>query len=251
MQGGRIETGPHGILENTSANPDMLNQPSVKSTQASDWDTHWKSLDSERRIFSFLSLATRRLIFEPTVAFYTRRFFPPEGVFVEMGCGTAESSAAVDRRDRKLIGLDFSAVALHAAQQARRMDGLMQADMFASPCRTHSIDGIWNLGVMEHFTEPQLRTCLREFRRVLRPGGILLLFWPAENNASRWVLGPPERLIRWRRGTEFTFFPGEVSRLRSKSQARLLLGSEGFRVKTIEFNWRTAFIHMVIAATAE
>ncbi len=251
IQGGGSEQQSHGTLENTFANPNMLNQPSVKSTQASDWDTHWKSLDSDRRIFSFLSLATRRLIFEPTVAFYTRRFFPPKGIFVEMGCGTAESSAKVDRRERKLIGLDFSEVALRAAQNARRMDGLLQADMFATPCRANSIDGIWNLGVMEHFTDPQLRTCLREFRRVLRPGGILLLFWPAENNASRWVLGPPERLIRWRRGTEFTFFPGEVSRLRSKHQARLLLASEGFSVKTIEFNWRTAFIHMVIAATAE
>jgi ubiquinone/menaquinone biosynthesis C-methylase UbiE len=154
------------------------------------------------------------------------------------------------RHERKLIGLDFSAVALNAARRVGRMDSLIQADIFASPLRTQSVDGIWNLGVMEHFTETEIRTCLREFRRVLKPGGVILLFWPAEKNASRWILGPLESIISRRQGLNFTFFPGEISRLHSKRQARQLIESEGFHVNAIDLNWRTAFIHMVIAATA-
>ena len=228
----------------------MNNEPLTKIENENEWDAHWASLDSKRSIFSLLSVATRRFIFQPAVAFYAKRFFSESGVFVEAGCGTAESSARVTRNSRKLIGLDFSAVALRAAQTVGRMDALVQADIFAIPCRSQSVDGIWNLGVMEHFTEPQIRSCLREFRRVLKPGGVILLFWPAENNSSRWLLGPIESIVSRRRGSNFTFFPDEISRLQSKRQAQLLIESEGFQVNAIDFNWRTAFIHMVIAATA-
>jgi len=131
------------------------------------------------------------------------------------------------------------------------MDALIQADILSTPFRSQSLDGIWNLGVMEHFTQSQIRACLREFRRVLKPGGVILLFWPAERNASRWVLGPLESVIRQRRGTDFAFFPDEISRLDSKHQARVLVESEGFKVNIIDFNWRIVFIHMVIVATAQ
>ncbi len=131
------------------------------------------------------------------------------------------------------------------------MDALIQSNIFATPIRSQSVDGIWNLGVMEHFTYPEIRACLREFRRVLKPGGVILLFWPAEKNASRWILGPLESIIRRRQRSNFTFFPGEISRLHSKLEARQLIESEGFHVNAIDFNWRTAFIHVVIAATSK
>jgi SAM-dependent methyltransferase len=228
----------------------MQREPSMNGAKSDEWDAHWGSLKSTRTIFSLLSVATRRFVFQPAVAFYADRFFCERGIFVEMGCGTAESSAKVDRRGRTLIGLDFSAVALHAARSLGRMDGLIQADIFAIPLRSGCLDGIWNLGVMEHFSEPQIRMILREFRRVLKPGGVVLLFWPTEKNASRWVLGPLEAMIsRWKKN-KFTFFPDEISRLQSKRQALQLMESEGFAVSTIDFNLRTALINMVVAATA-
>jgi SAM-dependent methyltransferase len=214
-----------------------------------EWDTHWKALDAEGSLFSFVATATRRFIFQPAVAHYADRFFAKTGVFVEMGCGTAHSSARVARHDRKLIGLDFSSVALSTAQKSGLMNMLIQADIFALPCRPTSLDGIWNLGVMEHFTQAEIASSLQEFRGILKPGGVIILFWPAKRNASRWILGPVEWVIsRWKRA-KFTFFPGEISLIESKPQARLLIEAAGFKINTIDFDWRTAFIHMVIVAT--
>lgn len=227
----------------------MTERSGADAVKAGAWDAHWRSLESRRSVFRALSVATRRFVFQPAVAFYARRFFAPTGVFLEAGCGTAESSATMERARRKLVGLDFSEAALQAAQIIGHMDGLLQADVFALPLKSNSIDGIWNLGVMEHFTEAQISACLKEFRRVLKPGGVILLFWPAENNASRWLLGPIERVIGRHHKAKFTFFPDEISRLRSKQQAQQLLRREGFNVRAIDFNWRTAFIHVVIAAT--
>jgi SAM-dependent methyltransferase len=222
----------------------------VHTTQHQNaWEKHWSSLDGSGPIFGFLSTLTRRILFQPAVSFYVERFFSRTGVFVEMGCGTADSSASVVRGDRRLLGLDFSAAALEAANRVGRMDALIRADMFAVPLKCHSVAGIWNLGVMEHFTETEIRLCLREFRRVLTPGGTIILFWPAERNLSRWVLGPLEWATSRVRGSGFAFFPDEINRLRSKRHARELVGSEGFEIKAVDFNWRTAFIHMVIAAT--
>jgi len=218
------------------------------SATASDWDQHWASLETGRFLFSLAAKIVRRCIFQPAVAWYGARFFPESGIFVEMGCGSAYSSARLAKHRRTFIGLDFSANALRSARTAGRMDALLQADIFALPCRANSIDGIWKLGVMEHFTESEINRCLQEFHRVLKPGGIIFFFWPTRRNTSRWILGPPEKLISaWRR-SEFTFFPGEISRLKSKQQARRFLESAGFEVAALDFNWRTAFIHMVIVA---
>lgn len=227
----------------------LENKPTQPSTTASEWDDHWASLQTGRSVFSLAAKAVRRYIFQPAVAWYGERFFPPTGTFIEMGCGTAYSSARLPKQQRTLVGLDFSARALECARNEGRMDALLQADIFAIPCRSDSVDGIWKLGVMEHFSASEIDDCLREFRRILKPGGVVVLFWPTERNSSRWILGPLEKIISSWRGSEFTFFPGEISRLRSKQQARSLMEGAGFKAAARDFNWRTAFIHMVIVAT--
>ncbi len=189
----------------------------------SEWDSHWKTLDSTRPWFSLAAVATRRFIFQPVVAHYANRFFREIGIFVEMGCGTAYSSTRITNQGRRLIGLDFSAVALKIAQDSAHMDALIRATIFATPFRSDSIDGIWNLGVMEHFSESEIQRSLQEFRRVLKPDGVIILFWPAEKNLSRWILGPIESFVTGWRRAKFTFFPGEITQLKSKHQAQLFL----------------------------
>lgn len=218
------------------------------SATASEWDEHWESLESGRFLFSLAAKTVRRFIFQPAVCWYGERYFSESGTFVEMGCGTAYSSARLPKRNRTFVGLDFSANALRAARSEGRMDALVQADIFALPYRKNSIHGIWKLGVMEHFTDAEIQNCLSEFHRALKPGGMVVLFWPTRRNTSRWILAPLEKVISaWKR-SEFTFFPGEISRLRSKQQARKLMERAGFEVAALDFNWRTAFIHMVIVA---
>jgi SAM-dependent methyltransferase len=231
-----------------------MNDPTARlsaSASASEWDEHWESLQAGRFLFSLAAKTVRRFIFQPGVAWYAAHYFPESGNFVEMGCGTAYSSARLAKRRRTLIGLDFSANALRAATVEGRMDALVQADIFALPYRRDSVDGIWKLGVMEHFTEAEIHRCLAEFHRVLKPGGVVILFWPTRRNTSRWILGPFEKVISAWRSSEFTFFPNEISRLKSKQQARGLMQSAGFQIKALDFNWRTAFIHMVIVATKQ
>lgn len=236
-------------LKTTSTDNILMDEKAIQaSATASQWDEHWESLEARRFLFSLAAKTVRRFIFQPAVAWYGARFFPESGTFVEMGCGSAYSSARLAKRKRTFIGLDFSANALRSARNEGRMDALVQADIFALPWQPNSIDGIWKLGVMEHFTETEIDDCLREFRRVLKPGGVMILFWPTRRNTSRWILAPIEKIISLWRGSAFTCFPDEISRLKSKRQARQLLEKAGFQVAALDFNWRTVFIHMVIVA---
>ncbi len=188
----------------------------------------------------------RRLVISRAVAGYAERFFSPDGVHVEMGCGTAESSRRIAPARRLLVGLDFSSGALRAARRAANLGGHVQADIGRLPFRDASLGGIWNLGVMEHFEEEKGLGILREFARVLRPGACAVLFWPPEFGSSRLVLAPIEAVRSVLTRRRFRFFPDEVNRLRSPSHARRVLRAAGLEAAAIEFSVRDAFIHLVV-----
>ena len=80
------------------------------------------------------------------------------------------------------------------AEAARRGRCLLQlagerfrhAEQFRLPFADATFEGVYNLGVMEHFTTDEIARILSEFRRVLRPGGKAVLFWPRTSAPSVW-----------------------------------------------------------------
>jgi SAM-dependent methyltransferase len=147
-----------------------------------------------------------------------------------------------------LIALDFSSAALAQARSISSFIGFLQADIRVLPFPANTIAGIWNLGVMEHFEATAARRILEEFRRVLRPGAVAILFWPPEFGSSRWVLAPIEWIRSRRAGKPIRFFPDEVNRLRSKRHARNALSEAGLEPEAVDFTLRDGFIHMVVVA---
>lgn len=214
-----------------------------------DWESHWRALGQDRSLFGALASIVRKVLLSRAVRHYTERFFDGRGLFVEAGCGTSEASSLIRRRERRLVGLDFSLAALRQARRERTFDYLVCADIRRLPFRDGALAGIWNLGVMEHFHADQGRTILDEFRRVLRPEiGTLLLFWPPTFGLSRWVLAPFERLRSLIDGREFRFFPDEVHRLPSRTAARRTLEEVDLVSVRVDFSPRDGFNHLVLVA---
>ena len=211
------------------------------------WDRHWAALSEKKSLFGRVASLVRTALLSRAVRAFADEHFPKDGIFVEAGCGTAESSTRIDPRGRTLVAMDISRLALRAARRVPVFKGLLQGDLFRLPFRDGTVAGLWNLGVMEHFPTEEGRALLREFARVLRPGGVALLFWPPEFGSSRLVLAPIEAL-RSRAGAPFRFFPDEVNRLRSRAHGIAMLEGTGLEPVVLSLSARALFIHLVVVA---
>jgi len=91
---------------------------------------------------------------------------------LDAGCGTGWYSRYWRQRGHHLTALDLSAQMLHTARERHSAQHYLQGDIDALPLAAGSVDGVWsNLAVQ---WSSDLGTALRQFQRVLRPGGIAL-----------------------------------------------------------------------------
>lgn len=120
---------------------------------------------------------------------------------LDAGCGRGEVLLACAKRGARVAGVDFSAAAVEITREtlADYPDAdVRQGDVTALPWPDDSFDRIQNSDVIEHLDPPQTVPALREFRRVLKPGGYLLLH-TAPNRLFKEVawpmVGPALRLM--------------------------------------------------------
>jgi len=208
--------------------------------EEADGTKHWSESNqtsASQKFFSFY----RKAVFARAVAYFIDRYLPAEGLLVEAGSGTSETSMLIDKRAgaRTLVALDLIRPVLERCHPV--MDVRACGDIFALPFQSGSVDGIWNVGVMEHFTHAQIDAILREFRRVLKPGCRVVLLWPAKFSIPQRILRVLEWFINLRRSRDdkFRFHPDEISQLRSVRQGKEVLTRNGFRPVAIDIGLRT------------
>lgn len=192
------------------------------------WDKHW-----------FAKNEIKNLIFERSVSFYRKyltgtqvcthvnRYFSKKGIFLEMGSGTCESSYRVSKQDRSLGAVDISEYALLRARSTSKMDFFIQADIFKLPLKNSSIDGIWNVGVMEHFSKEDLIKILNEFNRVLKKNSYCILFWPWTIAPSHIIFSSYEKIFRIV-GIYKQVFPRATSMFKHRKSIENMLKVAGF-----------------------
>ena len=103
---------------------------------------------------------------------------PPGATAIDVGCGTGDVIALLaDAGAHRVVGSDLSTDALgHAADRAHR-GALVVSRAERLPFPAACADVVVSLEVIEHLDSDI--AALREYRRVLRPGGTLLVTVPA------------------------------------------------------------------------
>ena len=93
---------------------------------------------------------------------------------LDVGIGTGRASLPLIDKGYRLTGIDSSAAMLDECrrQAGDRPIALRQGDVAALPLADASFDTLLSLNVMTHF--PHWREVLKEWRRVVRPGGRIL-----------------------------------------------------------------------------
>ena len=215
------------------------------------WSAHWsddRQQSLSQRFFSFY----RKAVFARTVRYFISRYFPTQGIFVEAGSGTAETSMRIDKCGgaRKLIATDIVQPVLMQCHPV--MDSRVCGDIFNMPYADDSVDGIWNVGVMEHFTHEQIDKIMTEFRRVLKPGHRIILLWPGADSLPQKALRFVELIINsGGKKEKFSFHPPEISQLRSRKEGREVLRRNGFRSIYIDYGWRSLLAFKTLVAVKD
>ena len=118
------------------------------------------------------------------------------GVVLEAGCGEGYGADLLAGGATQVLALDYDAQAIgHVGRRYPRV-AAARANLVALPVRDGVVDAVVSLQVVEHLWDQE--RFLRECRRVLAPGGALLLSTP---NRSRSPPAATRRSTRSTRGS--------------------------------------------------
>ncbi len=113
---------------------------------------------------------------------------PAEARVLDVGCGEGWFTAALGRAGRPAVGVD---VAREPLRRAHTRDPELDLRLVPVegpwPLQDTSFDAVWAWEVLEHVADTV--AWLSEVRRVLRPGGALVLSTPAHGPFTRLRLG--------------------------------------------------------------
>ncbi|MEZ6106414.1 MAG: class I SAM-dependent methyltransferase [Pirellulaceae bacterium] len=134
---------------------------------------------------------------------------------LEIGCSVGATLEAAVQRGWDAVGVDVSESAVAACRE--RGFSAEVVGPLDLPFDSHSFDVVCAWHVIEHVQD--VRTTLREWSRVLRPGGLLVIETPDANCPKAKRLGPKYRKF-WSARAYLHLFPAEPRTLLHRSGTR-------------------------------
>ena len=150
---------------------------------------------------------------------FVRRHVPLEGKLVlDFGCGRGSLLKRLVAQEVTCQGLEFSAASAREAETNvgahPRFRGIVVAGALPSPIPAASVDVVLLVEVIEHLLPDDLSPTLAEIRRVLKPGGHVVVTTPHDEDLAASMLHCPDcgsTFHRWQHLRSFT--PGGLSSL--------------------------------------
>lgn len=219
------------------------------TSEADKWNNYWTNKKSgPYLIYGKLAEFYRKTIIKPALNYFIKSNFKKQSKLLHAGCGTGQVDIDLTN-SFKITGVDISEQALRIYKRTNpNSSRLIKADVKRIPARSASFDGIYNLGLMEHFTQQEINKILKEFRRVLKPDGKIIFFWPPVFGISVISLKLIHKIINLFSNNKIVLHPDEISLVKSQKQIEMILKENGFKLTKFYFGPRDMFTHCIIVA---
>lgn len=181
---------------------------------ASAFEDHYRQLEKSRfsTAFTYGRAKIDRMVDD------LFRSLPKGAAVLDIGSGTGEHLKRAIRHGLSATGIEPAPGMLEVARRNVPEARLEQGTAAPLPFEDASFDAVLMIEVLRYLDRNDIRTALREARRVLRPGGTLFV-----TLVNRWALDGfyvHQRLRQWRKGKEFDsvnpfcefFSPAEAER---------------------------------------
>ncbi|MFA5088100.1 MAG: glycosyltransferase [Candidatus Omnitrophota bacterium] len=215
--------------------------------EGGSWDLYWsKKNGAGAAAYDGIAAFYRKFIIKPFLRFFVLKYFATNANVLHAGCGSGQVDEDLHRHVR-ITAMDISKPALELYRKFNGKEPVtLEGDILAMPFEDGAFDGIYNLGVMEHFSDEEIRKILNEFRRVLRPGGTILLFWPPEFGLSVNVLKCVHYVFNRVLKKNVMLHPPEINRIQSRGQVKEVCERNGLRLVDYYFGPRDLFTQSVV-----
>lgn len=220
-----------------------------KEQEDKEWDKYWtKKKTKSQAIYRIIASIYRTLLIKRALNHFIQQEFNKKDKLLHAGSGAGQ----VDQdllKNYDLIALDISkeALKLYRINNGEKAK-LVLASIFDMPFKASTFDGIYNLGVHEHFSGAENIKILQEFSRVLKPEGKIVLFWPPKFGISVIFLNSLHFVLNDILSTKIRLHPKEISLIESKKQVESVLKDAGFKMTKFYFGPKDFFTQCVIVA---
>ena len=213
----------------------------------SGWDAYWdNSPRGARRLYAVIASVYRRIFICPRLAWWLSRAYPERSPLLHAGCGSGEVDTLINKR-YQITGLDISEKALDRYRKNNpHAAATLHADLMQMSRIGRHYDGVYSLGVLEHFTPEDIRHILNGMKTVMRPGGRMIAFWPLADAISVKILGLCHRALNRRGRPVVELHPPELTLLRSREHAEELIQSAGWRLLSYSVSPFDLYIQAVL-----
>jgi ubiquinone/menaquinone biosynthesis C-methylase UbiE len=119
-------------------------------------------------------LEFRKAMWQVLCQDYFQRFFPPEGIVVEVGAGYCEFINSIQAG--KKIAVDINPDTSTYADPAVKVIQSTSTDL--SEITSASVDRVFTSNYFEHLVHSEIIATLAEIRRILKPDGMIVILQP-------------------------------------------------------------------------
>ena len=214
-----------------------------------EWDKYWtKKKTKSQAVYRAVASFYRKFLIKRSLNHFLKKEFKKGSLLLHAGAGSGQ----VDEDVRKVFDITALDISAEAVKLYRFHNGdtskTLKASIFNIPVKNGAFDGIYNMGVHEHFTGKENEKIFKEYLRVLKDDGKIVLFWPPKYSLSVTFLNSAHFILNDILKRNIRLHPEEISLIQSRKQVESFLRDNGFKLTSYYFGPKDFFTQCVVVA---